>query len=68
MLSVVLLYANIRGNNIGQKQNSSLLLRILDEFSAYDMLICSKHYESNVGKFNYNGINYLSFPFIPKII
>jgi len=66
IMASVLLFASIRDANIGKSTSTSIFTEIISEFDMFDMLLCSRHYFTYHTNY-YNGLNYLSFPFIPTL-
>lgn len=59
-VAMVLILGNIRNESIGREVSSSIVRRVIDEFSMFDMLVVSINYVKRYGDFGYNGFNYLS--------
>ncbi len=65
IFSLIIGLSEIRNQGQKYSKGDSGFVKILNEFDMYDMFVCTIDYYS-YHENHYNGINYLSLPFIPK--
>lgn len=67
VLFLIISFSDIRNQGKKYSENESGVVKVLNEFDMYDMFVSTVDYYT-YHKNNYNGINYLSLPFIPKAL